>query len=169
MGNSRKGYGSGSVVVVPSMNKSMVPTGAFVMVNRPVLSVNAVRLVPRILAVTLGRGSLASSSTIPETVVVTGLLASFPDAVKTAGDPVKPANDAVTTLLLIPGCISSTRTAATRPSVSVVLVTETVPSTVPFPLVIWNVTGTPDVGFPKPSTTAATMASGTGWPATPVC
>src|SRR5215510_16156964 len=100
MGNSKNGYGSASVLVLPSMNNSILPTGALVIVKRPLLSVSADRFVPLILAVTLTRGSLALSSTIPLTVVLVGLRGVRPEATKVAGAPESPSKVAETILLL---------------------------------------------------------------------
>src|SRR5689334_2154153 len=85
MVNSRNGNVSGRVLVAPSTNRTMAPTGAAGIENFPLTSVRALRLVPLMLAVAFGTGWFALSRTMPLTTVFAGFFGVVPEAIKVAG------------------------------------------------------------------------------------
>src|SRR6476469_1559249 len=78
-----------------------------------------------------------------------------------------PAIVADTTLLLMPSCCPSVRTAKALPSPSVVLTTDDAPSSMPPPFSTLNVTAAPETGLPPVSFTITTKGSGRGDPTPP--
>src|SRR5258708_3176122 len=133
MGNSRNGKVSGRVLVAPSINRMIAPVGAPEIVDLPLTSVSAERLVPLMLAVALAIGWSALSSTMPVTTVFAGFLGVTAEARNVASAPGRPVTVAETALLLMPSCSASVSTVATRPSSLLTLVTDVPPSSNPPP------------------------------------